>query len=49
MVHATYLGLEMHLHLEHQTSALVSLILSLVTVVVAIVIIVWSSCDGGLS
>ena len=39
-VHATYLGLEMHLHLEYQTSALVSLILSLVTVIVAIVEVV---------
>ena len=27
-VHATYLGLEMQMHLEYQTSALVSLILS---------------------
>ena len=39
-VHATYLGLEMQMHLEYQTSALVSLILSLVTVIVAIVDVV---------
>ena len=37
------------MHLEYQTSALVSLITSLVMVVAAIVDVVWSLCDGGSS